>query len=340
MNQLQYYQHPKPFITESGAVFDALRIAYMSWGHLNEQANNVIWVCHAYTANADVASWWPGMVGNGLLMDPEKYFIVCANVIGSCYGTTGPLDISPETGKAWLHEFPMMTVRDLVAAHELLRNHLNIKTIRMIIGGSIGAFQALEWSIMHPHIIKNLVFIASSAFASPWNIAFNEAQRMAIMADPTYYSNEPDGGKDGLKAARAMALISYRNARIYNQTQAEATNEKTRDFKAVTYQQYQGEKLVRRYNAYSYVTMSLLFDSHNVGRNRPSIVEALHQIKAKAIIIALDTDLLFPPEEQAFVAEHIPEASFFTIETLYGHDGFLLEAEKISKLCREALSDQ
>lgn len=337
MNELQHYQYTEPFILESGESLRQLRIAFMSWGSLNEQADNVIWVCHAYTANADVASWWPGMVGPGLLMDPEKYFIVCANVIGSCYGTTGPLDTDPETEKPWLHHFPFITVRDLVEAHELLRQHLNIKSVKMIIGGSIGAFQALEWSIMYPEAIKNMVFIASSAFASPWNIAFNEAQRMAIFADPTYYNETVDGGKTGLKAARAMALISYRNAAIYNQTQAEESTEKLREFKAVSYQQYQGEKLIQRYNAFSYVAMSRLFDSHNVGRGRKSILEALKQIKAKTTVIALNTDMLFPPDEQAFVAKNIPNATYHTVKTIYGHDGFLLEAEQISEICYQTV---
>lgn len=337
MSELQYYQHTAPFSLEGGETLKQLQIAYMTWGNLNKRADNVIWVCHAYTANADVASWWPGMVGPGLLMDPEKYFIVCANVIGSCYGTTGPLDIDPNSGKTWLHRFPMITVRDLVEAHELLRQQLNIKSIHMIIGGSIGAFQAIEWSIMYPDIIKNLVFIASSAFASPWNIAFNEAQRMAIFADPSYFSDHADGGKTGLKAARAMALISYRHAKIYNHTQAEDTTEKLRDFKAVSYQQYQGEKLIQRYNAFSYVLMSRLFDSHNVGRGRTSVLDALNQIKARATVIALNTDILFPPDEQAFVASHIPNATFHTVKTLYGHDGFLLEAAQISEICRQTV---
>jgi len=338
MPEPQYYFHPEPFALENQSTIDRLRIAFMTWGKLNDNADNVIWVCHAYTANADVESWWPGMLGAGLLMDPEKYFIVCANVIGSCYGTTGPLDIREETGRPWMHEFPMITVRDLVNAHEALRNHLNIKFIHMIIGGSIGAFQAIEWSIMFPDRIQNLIFIASSAFASPWNIAFNEAQRMAITADKSYFAGNPDGGKAGLKAARAMALISYRNSAIYNQSQREETAEKLLDFRASSYQQYQGEKLVNRYNAFSYVIMSRLFDSHNVGRGRGSVEKALSQIKTKTLSIALDTDLLFPPEEQQFIAKHIPDAIFATVSTIYGHDGFLLEAGQITKLVQTFLA--
>ncbi len=337
MDKNHYYHHNESFALETGSEIKNLRIAYQHWGKLNEKQDNVIWVCHAYTANAEASDWWPGMIGPGLLLDTDKYFVICANVVGSCYGSTGPLDINPETAKPWLKDFPKITVRDLVNAHETLRKHLNINSIYMIIGGSIGAFQALEWTIMFPEIIQNLVFIASSAAASPWNIAQNEAQRLAIKADPSYFGNDPKGGLNGLKAARAMALISYRNAETYNSTQKDADVGLSGDYKAISYQQYQGEKLVKRYNAYSYVCMSHLFDSHHIGRNRASVENVLSTIKAKTLVIALDTDQLFPPEEQKFVASHIPAAQFECITTSLAHDGFLIESEQITKAVRQFL---
>lgn len=337
MDKNQYYHHHEAFGLEAGGEIKNLRIAYQHWGKLNKNQDNVIWVCHAYTANADAADWWPGMIGPGLLLDTDKYFVICANVIGSCYGSTGPLDINPETNNPWLHDFPKITVRDVVNAHEILREHLNINSIHLIIGGSIGAFQALEWTIMFPERIQHMVFIASSAFASPWNIAYNEAQRMAIKADPSYFGNDPKGGLNGLKAARATALISYRNAETYNKSQKDDDVGLSGDYKAISYQQYQGEKLANRYNAYSYVCMSQLFDSHHIGHNRDSLEQVLGSIKAKTLVIALDSDQLFPPEEQEFVAKHIPNAHFKSIFTSFAHDGFLIEAGQITDAVRQFL---
>ncbi len=330
MDKNQYYYYGQTFQTESGEEIPDLRIAYQKWGKLNSKKDNVIWVCHAYTANADAQDWWPGMIGPGLLMDTDRYFVICSNVIGSCYGTTGPLDLNPKTGKPWMRQFPKITVRDLVRAHEILREWMGITKIHLIIGGSIGAFQALEWAIMFPKVIENMVFIASNAFASPWNIAFNETQRMAIKADSSFFDDTPNGGKKGLKAARAMALISYRNSKAYNATQKDESPSLSGNFKAVSYQNYQGEKLLKRYNAYSYVIMSHLFDSHHIGRNRGTVEEVLSRIQAKTLLIALDTDQLFPPEEQAFMAHHIPNSKLITVKTNFGHDGFLIETDQIS----------
>jgi homoserine O-acetyltransferase len=222
MNTLKYN---RPFKTETGAILPVLEIVYNTWGKLNSEADNVIWVCHALTANSDVESWWPGMVGKGLLFDPEKYFIVCANVLGSCYGTTGPASLNPVTGSPWLKDFPLITIRDLVNVHEILRKSLNIKHIHTVIGASIGGFQSLEYSIMYPAIVKRLVFVASSTKQSPWAIAFSESQRMAMEADQSFAANDPEGGKNGLKAARAIALLSYRNPAAYNRTQIELDDE-------------------------------------------------------------------------------------------------------------------
>lgn len=325
----------KPFATETGASLPALEIAYNTWGKLNSEADNAIWICHALTANSDVEEWWPGMVGKGLLFDPEKYFIVCANVLGSCYGTTGPASINPETGKPWLRDFPLITVRDLVNVHEILRKHLNIRHIHTIIGASIGGFQSLEYSIMYPDIISRLVFIASSSKQSPWAISFSESQRMAMEADLSFVSNEPDGGKKGLKAARSIALLSYRNAAAYNSTQAEVDNEKIDSFKASSYQVYQGDKLVKRFSPYSYYNLTRLSDTHNAARGRGGMVNALCKIKAKSLCIGITSDILFPVSEQKFVAENIPGGEYVEIDSFYGHDGFLIEAKLITDVIRK-----
>jgi homoserine O-acetyltransferase len=331
MNTIGYN---KPFKTETGAILPSLEIAFHTWGELNADADNVIWICHALTANSDAESWWPGMVGPGLLFDTDKYFIVCANILGSCYGTTGPASVNPDTGKPWLRDFPLITVRDLVDVHEILRKHLNIKQIHSVIGASIGGFQALEYSIMYPDIVKRLVFIASSARQSPWAIGFSESQRLAMEADPTFTENLPEGGKKGMKAARSIALLSYRNAAAYNKTQLDEGDEKIESFRAASYQAYQGDKLVNRFNPYSYYCLTRLSDSHNAGRGRGGVESALRSVRSETLCIGITSDVLFPVAEQKFVAENIKGARYVEIESFYGHDGFLIETGKVTEVVK------
>ena len=320
------------FITEKGFFLEEIEIAYDTWGKLNSDCDNVIWICHALTANSDVEAWWPGMVGEGCAFDTSRYFIVCANILGSCYGTTGPASINRPAGKPWLNDFPVVTVRDVVRVHEILREHLGIKKIYAITGSSIGGYQALEYSIMFPETIERLIFIASAAKQSPWAIAFNESQRLALEADSTLFSGNPDGGAKGLKSARSIALLSYRTSYAYNTTQAETDDEKLDCYKASSYQAYQGDKLVKRFNSWSYYRLTQLADSHNAGRNRGGVEAALKIIKANTLCIGIRSDILYPVEEQVFVAENVSKGSFAEIDSFYGHDGFLIETAKVSEL--------
>lgn len=326
------YQNKGKFTLENGQALHDIQITYHTSGSLNRERNNVVWICHALTANSNVEEWWPNMVGDGLLFDTSKYFIICANVLGSCYGTTGPLTINPQTGDPYYHKFPLITIRDMVNAHELLRNQIGIKGIYKLVGGSIGGFQALEWSIINPALIENLIFIASGAFASPWNIAFNESQSLAINADPTFKNNHKSAGLNGLKAARSIALLSYRNALAYNITQRETEPDKMDSYKAISYQQYQGDKLIKRFNAFSYNTISKAFNTHNVGRNRGGIERALAKIKAKTLLIAISSDILFYPEEIKLIHQQIEDSKYVEIESFYGHDGFLIETKPLAEL--------
>jgi homoserine O-acetyltransferase len=328
-------KHNHLFVTESGVSFTGLEIAYDTWGKLNEKGDNVIWVCHALTASSDVESWWPGMVGEDMVFDTRKQFVVCANILGSCYGTTGPLSVNPENGKPWLNDFPLITIRDIVRLHEILRVRLGISSIHTIIGSSIGGYQALEYCIMYPDVIQRLIFIASNAKQSPWAIAFNESQRLAIEADPTFFDNSTGGGKKGLKAARSIALLSYRTAYAYNQTQVEETDEKTGSFRASSYQAYQGDKLVNRFNPWSYYRLTQLSDSHNIGRGRGGVIDALKKVKASTLCIGIRSDILFPVSEQKFVAENIKKGTYSEIDSFFGHDGFLIEAGQVSAVIKK-----
>jgi len=334
---MKVLKHNKPFVTEGGAIFKELEIAYDTWGTLNNKGDNVIWVCHALTANSDVEAWWPGMIGKGLAFDTDKYFIVCANILGSCYGTTGPLSVNPDTGKPWLNDFPVITIRDIVNLHEILRVSLGIKKIHIIIGSSIGGYQALEYSIIYPGIIEKLIFIASSPKQSPWAIAFNESQRLSLEADPTFFGDNPEGGKKGLKAARSIALLSYRTSYAYNKTQAEESDEKTGSYKASSYQAYQGDKLVKRFNPWTYYRLTQLSDSHNIGRGRGGVEKALKIVKAETLCIGIRSDILYPPDEQKSVASGVERGSYTEIDSFFGHDGFLIETGQVTEVIKNFL---
>ncbi len=328
----------KAFTLESGSTLSGLQLAYTTHGELNEAKDNVVWVFHALTANSDAAEWWHGLVGDGKLFDPSTYFIVCVNMPGSCYGSSGPLDITPETNTPYYHDFPFFTIKDMIKTYQPLREFLGIRKIHVGIGGSMGGQQLLEWAIEEPELFEFIFPLATNAFHSAWGIAFNESQRLSIECDATWKEKNENAGIAGMKVARSIALISYRNYITYNATQAEEGNEKTENFKPASYQRYQGEKLARRFNAFSYYLLSKGMDSHNVGRNRMSIESALQQIKAKTFVIGITTDILFPVTEQKFIAENIPGAQLKIIHSNYGHDGFLLEFEQIENIISDFLT--
>lgn len=323
------YQHP--FLLENGETLQEIELAYTTLGKLNADASNVIWICHALTANAHPEEWWPGLFDSKNGIDTSKYFVVCVNTLGSCYGSTNPKSINPETLEVYGSSFPKFSIRDITKSLNLLRKHLNISEVQYLIGGSMGGMQAMEWAIQEPEKIKNLIVLATSAKHSSWGIALNETQRMAIEADPSFYTNEKDAGKKGLEAARAMALLSYRNYNTYRISQIDQENT-TDKFRASSYQNYQGEKLSNRFDARSYWYLSKAMDSHDVGRNRGGCEVALSHIKAKSLVIGIESDLLFPVEEQQFLAKHIPNSEIEIIDSIYGHDGFLIEIETIKSL--------
>jgi homoserine O-acetyltransferase len=272
------------------------------------------------------------MIGKELLFDTEQHFIICANILGSCYGTTGPLSVNPNTGQLYYHSFPFITIRDIVKAHMLLRQHLGITKIYLLTGGSIGGYQALEWALMEKNIIENLLLLTTSAAETAWGIAVHTAQRLAIEADTTWKEPNPDAGIKGMKAARAIGMLTYRSYEILVKMQTDPDVNKMDDFKAASYINHQGEKLVKRFNAYTYWMLTKAMDSHNIARGRAKNLETVLQtIHHKTLIIGISSDILCPVQEQMFMAENMPNASYFEINSAYGHDGFLVETEKISE---------
>lgn len=327
----QIYEHHKPFPLETGHTLPGLRIAYHTYGELNAVGDNAVWVCHALTANSEVADWWPHTVEAGRFLDPAQKFIVCANILGSHYGTTGPLHTDSATGEPWYGKFPPFTIRDMVHAHRILADALGIKRIDTLVGSSVGGFQAVEWAVEEPQRIRKLVLIATAAKASPWTIAIDETQRMAIRADATFGERRADAGMAGMAAARAIGLLTYRGSKGYNLTQ-QTPGEKLDGFRASSYQQYQGEKLCHRYNAYSYYAILDAFDTHDAGRGRGGVAEALQRITADTLVVGITTDLLFTPKEVRELAAHIPDAHYHEIDSPFGHDGFLVEHEQLNDL--------
>ncbi|MDO6431813.1 homoserine O-acetyltransferase [Flavitalea sp. BT771] len=333
MNHLKYEQS---FELESGESLPGIEITYHVYGHLNEDKTNVVWVCHALTANSNAGEWWPGVVGPGGAITPDKYFIVCANILGSCYGSTGPLSTDPRTGKPYYHEFPMITIRDMVKAHILLRKHLGIERIHLLMGGSMGGYQALEWAVMERERIDRLFLIATSPTESAWGIAIHTAQRLAIEADGSWRNASPMAGSAGLKAARAIGILTYRNYGIMVQKQTDPDTEKLDNFKASSYITYQGDKLVNRFNAYCYWLLTKAMDSHQLARGREKTLEqVLGGITQPALVIGIGSDILCPLEEQRFIVKHLPDATLVEIDSAYGHDGFMVEGATIGKYLEE-----
>lgn len=310
-----------------------LTIAYHTYGELNERRDNVVWVCHALTANSDVADWWPHTVERGAFLNPDKWYVVCANILGSHYGTTGPLQVNPATGRPYYADFPAFTIRDMVSAHKLLAAGLGIDRIHALTGSSVGGFQAIEWAADEPERFDRLILIATQAKASPWAIAIDETQRMAILSDATYGEPRPDAASAGLAAARAIGLLTYRGPQGYNITQQDCPEAPAdAPHRACTYQQYQGQKLVNRYNAYSYVAILDAFDTHDAGRGRGGVAAALSRVSCPAIVVGITTDMIFTVPEMRELAAMLPAARYAEIDSAFGHDGFLVEHRQLNAI--------
>lgn len=336
---MKYFHYNQPFPLENGQSLPELTIAYHTYGTLRADSK-VVWICHALTANSEVADWWQGVVGPDCVVNPDKYFIVCANILGSCYGTTGPLSLNQATGAPWYHQFPLITIRDMVQAHILLRRHLGINRIYLLMGGSMGGYQAIEWSVQEKELIERLFLLATSPTESAWGIAIHATQRLAIEADSTWQDASPQSGQKGLKAARAIGMLTYRNYGIMVQKQTDPDTEKLDHFRAASYINYQGEKLVKRFNAYSYWSLTKAMDTHHLGRGRGGDAEKILQgIHQKTLLIGISSDILCPLEEQRHMQAHLPNATLVEIDSAYGHDGFMVEAGKISQCLLTWLSE-
>src|SRR5258708_2106761 len=335
---MNYFTCDAPFDLEGGEFLPGITVAYHTYGRMNKDRSNVVWVCHALTANSDAAHWWPGVVGEKGVISPDKYFIVCANILGSCYGSTGPLSTDSRTGKPYYSHFPAFTIRDMVRTHILLRQNLGIEKIHLLMGGSMGGYQALEWCVLEKEVIRQLFLIATSPAESAWGIAVHTAQRLAIEADSSWRDETPEAGARGLKAARAIGILTYRNYGIMVQKQTDPDTEKLDGFQASSYINYQGDKLVSRFNAYCYWLLTKAMDSHHLARGRGGkLEEVLRGIQQRTLLMGIKSDILCPVEEQRHMADHLPNATLIEIDSAYGHDGFMVEGGKIANHLRDWL---
>jgi homoserine O-acetyltransferase/O-succinyltransferase len=332
-----------PFVLFSGKSLQSVRIHYAIYGELNERRDNAILVCHALSGSARVGDWWPQLFGADGVFDLSLDCIIGINVIGSCYGSTGPRDLDPATGEAYGADFPLVTVRDWVRSQALLIDHLGIEKLRAVIGGSIGGMQAIQWAIDFPEKTR----LASAIGAVPLGamaLALNHLQRLAILNDDR---EPPDRG---LSLARAIAMISYKSAELFSERYGRKPNRKGEDplnslnerYDIGGYLDYQGRIFTRRFDADSYLIISKAMDNFDPAYGYECEREALRRIRARVLLIGIFSDWLFPAEDVAALCERMREAGvdaeYAEIESSHGHDGFLAESEKLAPLIRQALA--
>jgi homoserine O-acetyltransferase/O-succinyltransferase len=332
------------FTLEDGTTLEHVPVAYRTWGRLAPGADNTVVVCHALTGNCDAEAWWGELFGPGKAFDTERDFIVCANVLGSPYGSASPITSNPATGMPYGADFPVPTIRDTVALHRLLLERLGVRGVRFAIGGSMGGMQALEWAF-HRDFVRGIVPIGVGGRHSAWCIAWSEAQRQAIFADPAWRAGRYDAGNGpakGLAAARMMAMISYRSfasfAPRFGRERVADDRGETR-FSVETYLEHQGDKLVRRFDANCYVRLTQSMDTHDVARDRGAYFEVLAGITQPALVIGIDTDILYPVDEQRELARHMPNARLAVLASQHGHDAFLIERDAVSRIVAQWRSD-
>jgi homoserine O-acetyltransferase len=350
---------------ESGKRLDSVKIAYESWGTLNSDGSNALLILHALTGDSHAfgsatrahptAGWWNGVIGPGLAIDTEKYFVVAPNMLGGCQGSTGPTSLDKK-GKEYGARFPYITIRDQVLAQVELTKQLGIRRWKAIIGGSMGGMQVLEWAIEHPDAMEKIAVLAAPAFSNADQIALNSVQLEAIKADPAfkdgdYYDAAPGFGPyRGLALARRMALLNYRSPEELNVRFERTWQSKVNPFgdggrfAVESYLDFHGNKFTRRFDANSYLTLVEAMNSHDIARGRGSIKKAIQKIKAEMLLVGIDSDRLFPVASQQVISDSKPKKLFgnklFVIKSDYGHDGFLIEADKVGKLLKKLLASK
>lgn len=329
------------FTTEEGTTLRNVPVAYQTWGSLNAAGDNAVLVCHALTGDTDVTDWWTGLLGEGRALDPTEDFVVCLNVPGSPYGSVSPVTTNPTTGERYGPDFPAFTTRDTVALHRRALEQIGVRQVAFAIGGSMGGMHVLEWAFETTEdgapFVRALVPIAVGGRHTAWQIGWSEAQRQAIYADPKWREGRyppEDPPAQGLATARMMAMVSYRShpsfeGRFGREVMTDAPDT---PFAVESYLRHQGNKLVDRFDANCYVSLTRQMDTHDVARDRGAYEAVLNSIQQPALVVGIDSDVLYPLSEQQDLVEHLPRATLETLSAPHGHDSFLLELEALNDL--------
>ncbi len=342
-----------PFITEHGERLDHAKLAFETWGTLSSRRDNAILLIHALTGDShaashqadDVPGWFEGMIGPGKALDTDRFHVICTNLLGGCSGSTGPRSIDPRTGQRYNLAFPMLTVRDLVRAQIRLLDRLGISRLHAVVGGSLGGMQALEFAAMYPERVGRIVPIGSSAYFSPQGIAYNEVQRRAILMDPNFRGGEYDdeqGPDQGLAVARMLGMITYQSDELMKSRFGRSTDARYHEwpefqkrFDIEGYLHYQGDKLVRRFDANSYLYLTRAMDSHDIGWKRGGVEEGLRLIDAPTLGIGISSDILFPRSYTIEFVDHLRklgvDAHYQELDSPHGHDAFLVDFDQLNE---------
>src|SRR5713101_2407353 len=344
---------------QRGGRIAPVTVAFETWGKLNAEGDNAILITHALTGSSHAhdaerpddakVAWWNPLIGPGRFFDTSRYFVICSNILGSCYGSTGPSSIDPGTGHPYGIRFPIITIRDMVEAQRRLIAHLGVKQLAMVAGGSIGGQQALEWAVTYPELVRKTIVVAATAALTAQAIAFSEVQRQAIMLDPLWQGGDYAPGQGpaaGLAIARMLAMITYQSeeamemrfARQPAQHSGIPSPTHSADlgdrFDVESYLYYQGQSLVRRFDANSYLYISRAMDLYNVSEGYPSLEAALRRIRSKALFIGIRSDFLFPAAHVRKLADQVRsaggEAIYAELDSPHGHDAFLKEWKQMT----------
>ncbi len=322
------------FEFESGEALHDVPVGYERWGRLNEARNNVILVGHSLTSTPNATSWWSGCIGPGKALDTDKFFVICANVIGSPYGTLSPISVNPETGITYGNDLPQATIRDTVRLHKSLLDHLGVQKVAFVIGGSMGGMQALEWAYYGSEYVCGIVPIAVGGRHSSWCIAWSEAQRQAIFSDPNWNHGdyEPQTPPhNGLAVARMMAMVSYRSLGSFESRFGRGQN-RAGSYRVETWLHHHGDKIVNRFDPACYVYLTRSMDTHDVARNRGSYSSTLSMIAQPTLAIGIRSDVLYRLEESVELTQYIPHAELAVLEGPHGHDTFLIDQDELNEI--------
>lgn len=353
---INLYEEQAPLRLEGGGRLAPVTVAYETYGTLNDEGTNAVLICHALTANAHAAGyhfatdknagWWDGLIGPGRAFDTAQYFVICPNILGSCYGTTGPSSLNPKTGAPYRLSFPAFTVRNIVAVQKKLLEALGVNRLAAVCGSSLGGMQVLEWGVSHPGFCEALIPISTAARQSAWCIALNAAARAAIMNDPEwnegFYVQQP---ARGLALARMIGMISYRSHEEFEQRFGRKRQHPEQDggaagnpFQIESYLRHQGEKLAQRFDANTYLYLSRAMDAHDIAHGRGALPEVLASISARVLGIGVSSDCRYPPHEQQEFVRHCPRARYAEIKSIHGHDAFLIEFNQLNHLIEDFLA--